>query len=99
MFFLPPDEFQADVFLKVAEKTILPPEEQTSPAVVTEGGNDPNEATGLHINAPLCPSTITAGKLKQASGASQVAGSHSKSLPPVMGIPAPLLLDCTIMCP
>lgn len=67
MFFLLPNEFQADVFLKVDEKTIPPPEEQTSPAVITEGGNDPNEVTGCHTNAPLCPPTITAGKLQQVA--------------------------------
>lgn len=90
MFFLPPDEFQADAFLKVAEKTILSPEKQTSPAVITEGGNDPNEITGCHTNAPLCPPTTTAGKLQQAAGASKVAGPHSKRLPaPCDGQPSP----------
>lgn len=81
MFFLPPDEFQADGFLKVAEKTLPPPAKQTSPAVITEGGDDPNGVTGCYTNAPLCPPTTTAGKLQQAAGAFQVAGSHSKRLP------------------
>lgn len=81
MLFLPPDEFQADAFLKVAEKNISPPEQQTSPAAITEGGDDPNEIVECHTSTPLCQPTITAGKLWQASGASQVAGSHSKRLP------------------
>lgn len=97
--FLPLDEFQAEVLLEVAAKTIPPPRCLTSPAAVTEGDDTPYKMPGCHTSTPL-PTNHHSWEAQQQLEAPPPSPSGGQVVPqcyqpPAMGNPASLLLDHT----